>query len=195
MNRLLFAIAIGLVLPATGCEDEVMDPSEVPQPQQQKTAPSASSSAGANAPTKDGLPAVEFAEADFVESEESRDPFRDYTHMFVRKTTVDNIRQRKVKAEPFALDELKLVGIITRGRHSVMLTDPNGYGWVLYTGDFVGKAELVSAGGTDGTEVAINWRVDRIRNKDVVFIREDNAHPDIPPTTRIMPLYPAGEDT
>ena len=87
------------------------------------------------------------------------------------------------------------MGIITRGRASVMLTDPNGYGWVLYTGDFVGKPELISIGGTDGTEVAINWRVDRIRPDDVVFIREDAAHPDIPPTTRVMPLYPAGEDS
>jgi len=64
---------------------------------------------------------------------------------------------------------------------------------VLYTGDYVGKAELISAGGTAGAEVAINWRVDRIRPTDVVFIREDNAHPDIPPTTRVMPLYPVGE--
>ncbi len=141
------------------------------------------------------MPIVEFTEADFVESEQSRDPFRDYAHLFVEKSDREVQKQRKVKADTFALDELKLVGIITRGQSSVMLTDPNGYGWVLYTGDFVGKPELVSVGGTDGTEVAINWRVDRIRPSDVVFIREDTTHPDIPPTTRVMPLYPAGEDS
>ena len=61
-------------------------------------------------------------------------------------------------------------------------------------GDFVGKAELVHAGGPSGTDVAVNWRVDRIREGDVVFIREDPSHPEIPPTTRVMSLRPT-EDT
>ena len=81
-----------------------------------------------------------------------------------------------------------------RGARRVMLVDPSGLGWVLKTGDFVGKAELVTAGGTSGADVAINWRIDRIRSKDVVFIREDAAHPEIPPTTRVMYLRP-GEDS
>jgi type IV pilus assembly protein PilP len=202
--RALLAISLcfGSPLGALGCEEELMDPSEVPP----TTAATGSAAASGSAAAKPGAPGaegenkrptaiVEFTEADFVESEESRDPFRDYGYLFAKKSTSERIVQRKVKAAQFALDELKLVGILTRGRSSVMLTDPNGFGWLLYTGDFVGKPELVSAGGTDGAEVAINWRVDRIRPTDVVFIREDNAHPDIPPTTRVMPLYPAGEGT
>jgi type IV pilus assembly protein PilP len=141
------------------------------------------------------MPAVEFTEADFVESEDSRDPFHEFSALFVRKTrTQSSESQRKVKASSFALDELKLSGIISRGRPSVMLTDPSGFGWILYTGDFVGKPELIATGGTDGQEVAINWRVDRIRPTDVVFIREDSTHPDIPPTTRVIPLYPTGDE-
>ena len=55
----------------------------------------------------------------------------------------------------------------------------------------LGKAMAERFAGA-GAEVAINWRVDRMRPTAVVFIREDNAHPDIPPTTRVMPLYPVG---
>src|SRR5690606_18195381 len=104
--------------------------------------------------------------------------------------------QRKVKAPQFALDELKLTGIIGRGVRAIMLTDPNGFGWMIYPGEYVGKAELVNVGGADGIEVPINWRVDRIRpdKNDVVFIREDATHPDIPPTTRVLPLYPTGDE-
>ncbi len=166
-----------------------MAPGEVP-PSQEAASPAAANSADADEKKEAALPLVEFSEADFVESEDSRDPFRDYAYLFSKKTTGDRVVQRKVKASQFALDELKLVGIITRATRRVMLTDPSGYGWVLFTGDYVAKPELVSAGGTDGAEVAINWRIDRIRPKDVVFIREDAAHPEIPPTTRVMPLFP-----
>ncbi|RLB53354.1 MAG: pilus assembly protein PilP [Deltaproteobacteria bacterium] len=178
---------------ALGCEEEVVMGSSNPA--------QAAPGKGADAGAEDGdgqkdtaLPLVEFSEADFVESEDSRDPFRDFAHLFVKKTQGDRVVQRKVKASQFALDELRLVGIITRATRRVMLTDPTGYGWVLFTGDFVAKPELVSAGGTDGTEVAINWRIDRIRPKDVVFIREDAAHPEIPPTTRVMPLFPTEDE-
>ena len=78
----------------------------------------------------------------------------------VKETGSKTGGQKKVKAPQFALDELKLQAIIA-GR--IMLTDPTGHGWIVYRGDWVGKPELVSAGGIDGAEVAINWRVDRIR--------------------------------
>ncbi|MEM9696490.1 MAG: pilus assembly protein PilP [Myxococcota bacterium] len=165
------------------CEDdEVMPPNTNPN---SKAAPSASASAQ---PSATPMVVVDFDEADFIESEASRDPFRDYSYLY-RPTSADGPAQvqRKVKAAQFSLDDLKLTGVLT-GR--VMLTDPSGFGWIAYTGDFVGRAESVSAGGTSGSEVAINWRVDRIRPDSVVFIREDSAHPDIPPTTRVIPLYP-----
>lgn len=162
-------------------------------------APAASAPKGAGSADpgeRKALPIVEFSESDFVESEESRDPFRDYGHLYEKRSAAKEPGQRKVKAPMYALDELKLTGIVGRGMRAALLTDPSGFGWVLHTGEYVGKAELVSVGGTEGMEVPINWRVDRIRvdKNDVVFIREDATHPDIPPTTRVMPLYPTGDD-
>lgn len=191
VRRVCALAALLMVVPGCG-EDDIIDGSQNAVPVAQGTA-SATATAAADEDAPTALAAVEFTESDFVESEESRDPFRDYSYLFVKQKTTDRVQQRKVKAADFALDELNLAGIITRGRSSVMLIDQTGFGWVAYVGDYIGKAELVSAGGTDGTEVAINWRVDRIRPTDVVFIREDSAHPDIPPTTRVMPLYPSGE--
>ncbi len=197
MKQLFSVVCAGLLaMTALGCEEE-----EIVVGGAQPAGSGALGRGGPDAGAEEGdekkevaLPLVEFSEADFVESEDSRDPFRDYAHLFVRKIRDGAERpDRKVKALQFALDELRLVGIITRTTRRVMLTDPTGYGWVLFTGDYVGKPELVSAGGTDGTEVAINWRIDRIRPKDVVFIREDVAHPEIPPTTRVMPLFPTDE--
>ena len=55
-------------------------------------------------------------------------------------------------------------------------------------GEFVGKSEVVHSGGPTGADVPINWRIDRIRPADVVFVREDPSHPEIPPTTRVVAL-------
>lgn len=186
LHTCAFVLA-SLVLTATGCEDEVMQAPPQDSTPQPKTKASGSASADAQ------LDVPEFSPDDFVESEESRDPFRDYAHLFTAKTPEARVVQRPVKASDFPLDSLKLVGILTRGRPSVLLTDTSGFGWILHTGDFVGRAEMVSVGGTDGTEVPINWKVDLIRDDRVVFIREDPTRPEIPPTTRVMPLYPAGE--
>jgi type IV pilus assembly protein PilP len=102
--------------------------------------------------------------------------------------------QRKTLVERYALDELKLIGIVTRGPSRALLTDPSGLGWVAKMGDLVGKAELVHAGGPTGVDVAVNWRVDRIRPSDVVFVREDPSHPEIPPTTRVIALRTPEEE-
>ena len=184
-----------LMISAFGCDEaEVYTSATMPKPATSAVASASASAKVANAdkaPAAGKTPVVSFTEADFVESSESRDPFRDYRSLFVAKDVGKRGGgQKKVKAVQFALDELKLQAIIS---HRIMLTDPTGHGWIVYNGDWVGKPELVSVGGTDGAEVAINWRVDRIRASDVVFIREDASHPEIPPTTRVVPLYPAGE--
>jgi type IV pilus assembly protein PilP len=71
-----------------------------------------------------------------------------------------------------------------------MVVDPRGKGSVLKRGDFVGRAETVHTGGTNGTDYQVNWRVDRVRDGDVVFIREDPAQPNVAPATRVVPLHP-----
>jgi type IV pilus assembly protein PilP len=187
---------------AAACGDETAvngpsPPNAAPKPATPKTArPSASASATAvpgDAGAPDAAPLVltmEFDEADFVESDESRDPFRSFSALFVSQAKARTVVQRKVSANQYALDELKLTGIITRSGPRALVIDPAGLGWVLQQGDYVGKSEVVSTGGPTGIDVALNWRVDRVRDTDVVFLREDPAHPEIAPTTRVMYLYP-----
>lgn len=138
---------------------------------------------------------VEFTDRDFVESDETRDPFRNFARLFLREAESRQFVQRKVCAVQYALDELRLTGIVTGSSARAMLTDPAGVGWVLRTGDYVGQTELVSTGGSLGADVPMNWRVDRIRAGDVVFLREDAAHPEIPAATRVMRLHPVDEAT
>jgi type IV pilus assembly protein PilP len=187
-TKIVSLLFVVLGTAVVGCEDEIMTAPPT------DNAPVAKATATASASSEGGPEVREFTPEDFVESEESRDPFRDFTHLYNLKAPEARVAlQRPVKASEFALDELKLVGILTRGRASVLLTDPKGFGWILHTGDFIGRAEMVSVGGTDGSEVPINWKVDLIRADRVVFIREDTTRPEIPPTTRVMPLYPAGD--
>jgi type IV pilus assembly protein PilP len=134
------------------------------------------------------LPVREFQEADFSESDRTRDPFRIFVDQFAPQTKGKVTIQRTVLVDRYALDELKLVGVVGRGPTRALLVDPIGLGWVVKVGDFVGKAEMVHAGGPTGIEVPLNWRVDRIRDADVVFIREDPSHPEIPPSTRVIAL-------
>ena len=140
------------------------------------------------------LPLREFQERDFAETDQSRDPFRSFVTVFVQQAQAHSVLQRKVLVDRYALDELHLVGIVIGAPSRALLTDPTGLGWVAKVGDFVGKSELVHAGGPTGTDVAVNWRVDRIRDGDLVFIREDPSHPEIPPTTRVVSLRTPEEE-
>jgi type IV pilus assembly protein PilP len=185
MNRaayaLLFVAAAPLALLA--CKDNVTHGSD--QPEVAKPPPAASSSVV----TKAG---PEYAESDFVENDRNRDPFRTFSNLFItgQKRTFD--AQRKVLLSQYSLDELKLVAIVQGADYPrAMVIDPRGRGQVLKRGDFVGRAETVHTGGTNGTDYQVNWRVDRVRDGDVVFIRLDPAQPNIAPATRVVPLHPA----
>ena len=199
LNRVLLAAVLAA---GPGCGgDETMGPAPTAASASAETAPKPSASASApqasdaGAPPADaGVFVVEFSENDFVESESSRDPYRNYAALFLTQAKARTVLQRKVRASQYALDELRLTGIISRGDARALLTDPIGLGWVLHSGDYVGKPELVSTGGPTGVDVALNWRVDRIRDTDVVFLREDPAHPEIPPSTRVMYLHPVEEE-
>lgn len=138
------------------------------------------------------LPHADFTENDFVESDRNRDPFRSYASTFAGPTKQRTAKnQRAVILGQFAIDELKLVAIVASGDFPrAMMLDPGGKGWVLKRGDFVGRPEVVHIGGANGVDYQINWRVDRIRDGDIVFIREDPAQPAIPPATRVVTLHP-----
>ncbi len=139
---------------------------------------------------------MEFAENDFVESDRNRDPFRTYVATFAppeRQRTAQN--QRAVVLPQFSIDELKLVAIVTGGDYPrAMVIDPGGKGWVLKRGDFVGRPEIVHIGGANGADYQLNWRVDKVRDGDLVFLREDPAQPGIPPATRVVTLHPEQQD-
>lgn len=132
-------------------------------------------------------------EEEFLESDQSRDPFRSYALSFVQETAPRTGTQRLVLMEEYAIDELKLIGIVTRMQPAkAMLLDPTGKGHVVQRGQFVGRPDVVQTGGRTGSTYQINWRVDRIRDGDIVFIREDPQNPDVPSATRVIPLRTEG---
>ncbi|MCL2723566.1 MAG: pilus assembly protein PilP [Polyangiaceae bacterium] len=135
---------------------------------------------------------VEFSENDFIESDRNRDPFRSYASTFApqeNKHVAQN--QRNVLLGQFSIDELKLVAIVTGSNPPrAMVVDPGGKGWVIKRGDFVGRPDVIRAGGANGAEYQVNWRVDRVRDGDVVFTREDPTQPGVPPASRVIALRP-----
>ena len=156
--------------------------------------PAAASPAASATPASDSsaVPAkVDIQEAEFGESERSRDPFRSFALKFAEDSKTHVHSQREVILGEYALDELKLIGIVTRAEPAkAMLVDPNGKGFVIQRGQFVGRADVVQGAGQSGTTYEINWRVDRIRSGDVVLVREDPSNPDVPSATRVIPLRP-----
>ncbi len=176
-----------LALAAAGCDKTT---SSVPPPPAVRVAAPASASAP---PLPPELKGPEYAENDFVESDRNRDPFRSFV---VQNQAVNTqaLNQRKVELAAYSIDELKLVAIVMGSDQSrAMFIDPTGKGTVVYRGTFVCRSEVVHIGGSNGPEYQLNWRVDRIREGDVVLIREDPAQPAIPPATRVVPLHPESD--
>jgi type IV pilus assembly protein PilP len=159
--------------------------------------PPAPRAAPAPAPSASESPAElkgpEYTENDFVESDHNRDPFRSFL-IQTQALNRPNFNQRKIELSQFSVDELKLVAIVTGAdKARAMFVDPTGKGTVVYKGTFICRPEVVHIGGSNGPEYQLNWRVDRIREGDVVLIREDPAQPAIPPATRVVPLHPEAE--
>src|SRR5690606_5540883 len=97
--------------------------------------------------------------------------------------------QREVVLEQYAIDELRLVALIQRIHPPrAMLVDPTGVGHVVQRGQFVGRASVVQPTGGVGAAYEVNWRVDRIRDGDLVLVRDDPSNPEVPSATRVIPL-------
>ncbi len=169
------------------CGDQITHGSSTPPP---PTTRAASQLDAGPAPK-----AVEFTENDFVENDRDRDPFRSYASIFVDKGQRAIANQLHVILPQYSLDELKLVAIVTGGDYPrAMLIDPTGKGWVIKRGDYVGRPDIVHTGGANGTDYPLNWRVDRIRNGDVVMNREDRASNGVAPAaTRVLQLHPEAD--
>jgi type IV pilus assembly protein PilP len=184
VNRWLIVAFVGaLFLPA--CEDEITTQGS-PRASASQVAASASAAVAE-------APKIDFQEAEFVESDRSRDPFRSFADKVAAEARDKMKSQREVVLSDYSVDELKLIGIVTRIEPAkAMLVDPTGVGHVIQRGQFVGRSEIVQAGGPNGATYEINWRVDRIREDNVVLVREDPTNPDVPSTTRVIPLRPEG---
>jgi type IV pilus assembly protein PilP len=157
-------------------------------------APAARASASASATASASASATGFREDDFSETERSRDPFRSFAKMFAEESKGKVQSQREVVLKNYAVDELKLVAIVTKADPPrAMLVDPNKVGWVITKGQFIGRSEVVHAGGPGGVDYELNWRVDRIRDGDIVLVRDDPAHSEVQPVTRVIPLHTEAE--
>jgi len=151
-----------------------------------RAAASASASASASAE-----PAVRLVieEYEFGESERSRDPFRSYEEYFATEAKGRVESQREVLLDKYPLDQLRLIGIVQNADPPVaMVVDPAGKGHTIKRGMFIGRAEVVQSPGQRGAAYELNWRVERIRDGDVVFVREDPQNPDVPSATKVIPL-------
>lgn len=189
-------LMVSLVLATSGCGEDV-----VIQSTSSTTTANPGNVAGARPGaqntaqnTEPPLPPVLFQEEDFAENDRSRDPFRSFQDLFLDKSDRRTWQHAKVLLPNFSLDELRLIGVINRiVPAKAMLVDPSGKGHVIQRNDLVGKAERVQ-GGRGAGEFEINWRVDRIREADVVFVREDPSNPDVPSATRVLSLRTAEEN-
>jgi type IV pilus assembly protein PilP len=192
VNRLASFAAIAVVaLPlAVACSTPVSTSQATPPPPPVRAASSASASVSGLPPELRG---PEYTENDFVESDRNRDPFRSFL-VQQQPANREALNQRKVELAQYSVDELKLIAIVQGSdQNRAMFLDPSGKGTVVYKGTFVCRPEVVHIGGSNGPEYQLNWRVDRIREGDVVLIREDPAQPAIPPATRVIPLHPEAD--
>lgn len=140
---------------------------------------------------------VPFRDADFAESEHNRDPFRSFEADF--KLKAPQVAQRAVIMPNTPIDGMRLIAIVMGlSQPKAMLVDEKGVGYVTTRGDFVGRADVVQGGGAEGLPVTLNWRIERIRDNEVVLLREDPSAPGRPPLTRVIPLHdeePAASET
>lgn len=113
---------------------------------------------------------------DFIESEANRDPFRNYLSSFAVQVVVN--KQHKIILEKFALDELKLVAIISgEGMPpTAMFVDPTGMGVAVKRGEHLSKSDAL---------------ISRI-SPDRVFLQIEDEAGKGKPTERVVELH-AGE--
>lgn len=174
-----------------GCEQQPAARafSPAPEPSQALDRKALAVAATSTAPTSSALPKSDVQELEFGESERSRDPFRSYEQTFLEESRAVTKSQRQVVLPDRGIDELKLIGVVTGVADAkAMLVDPTGKGYVVQRGQFIGHAEVVHGDGQGAPAYEVNWRVDRIRDGDIVLVREDPKHPEIPTATRVIPL-------
>ncbi len=192
MMRLVFILASVPFVAACGTSTSSQN---APPPAASQRGAQLQAMADAGLPS--AVPQSEYVENEFTESDRSRDPFRSFASMFVEdKSKGHQGPQIAVLLGQYSIDELKLVAIQTGGDFPrAQLVDPTTKGWTVKKGDYIGRPDIVHVGGSNGADYQLNWRVDRIRDGDVVLTREDPAQPMVPPATRVLPLHPEADQT
>jgi type IV pilus assembly protein PilP len=123
---------------------------------------------------------------DFVESTRNRDPFRSYSLSFRARAPEE--MQRRVIMPTTAVEEMRLIAIVGgMPRPKAMLVDPGNVGYVVERGDYIGRPKMIQA--TGSVSMTLNWRVDRIRESEVVLTQQDPADPTRAALTKIIPLH------
>lgn len=186
----LILLMVGLL---GGCDDEPIQVGRGMGAQGagvEPVGPAADPSADAGVDSGPALP--NYRDEDFVEADSNRDPFRNYAASFqvVPETGgVGGGPQRPVEMPDTSVEEMRLIGIVSGvADPRAMIVDRDGVGHTVRRGVYIGRSEIVQAGGTDALPVELNWRVDRIRPNEIVLTREDPTAPNRPPLTRVMPL-------
>lgn len=145
---------------------------------------------GASAPQVQpkAVETLSFKDEDFAESEHNRDPFRSYVASFrTRSPEASAESQRSVIMPTTAVEDMKLIAIISGlTRPKAMLTDVRGVGYVVQRGDYLGTPKVFQT--TGSVAMTLNWRVDRIRDTEVVLTRQDPSDPGRMPLSRIISM-------
>lgn len=181
-----------LGLGTAGCEEEPIQVGRGTAPSAPvgpagPAAPAAPIEADAGADA--GPAAITYRDEDFAESDSNRDPFRSFEAMFVVDPPELDRGGRDVTMPDTGIDEMRLIGVVTGfANPRAMIIDREGVGHVVRRGDYIGRSEVVQVGGTEQLPVTLNWRVDRIRDGEIVLIREDPTAPNRPPLTRVLML-------
>lgn len=189
MNAARTLVTLAAVGALSACEEEpirVGAPVEAPA-----EAPAAAAAPAAEAVVPGGIAAPEYNDQDFVEIDQNRDPFRGYAAMFLPRTEEVARPQRDVVMADTPVEEMHLIAIVSGvASPSAMIEDQHGTGYTVHRGDFIGREDVVNAGGADGLPVTLNWRVDRIHGDSVILTREDPTAPNRVPLTRVIQLHP-----
>jgi type IV pilus assembly protein PilP len=179
-------VALLLAFGSSACTEEIAQPMAPPGPGQ-AAGPKPLAAAAAAAASGAPAPIPTYRDTDFVESDRNRDPFRSFANEL--KAKVPMTAQRAVIMPNTPVDAMRLIAIVTGiNQPRAMLVDEKGVGYVTARGDFVGRADVVQGGGSESLPIALNWRVDRIRETEIVLAREDPSAPNRPPLTKVIAL-------
>ena len=98
-----------------------------------------------------------------------------------------SLRNAATSSPSTSVEEMRLIAIVTGiAKPKAMLLDPAGVGHVVERGDYLGRPKVLQA--TGSVSMTLNWRVDRIRENEVVLTQQDPSDPNRFALTKIIPL-------